>query len=64
MGDLESILNRLHFSDVNTLLLVILVLVLKSLFKRIDDLEQIATKNRASVAFIKGRLDIYEDDDI
>jgi hypothetical protein len=64
VGDLESILNRLHFSDVNTLLLVILVLVLKSLFKRIDDLEQIATKNRASVAFIKGRLDIYEDDDI
>lgn len=63
MGDFEPVLNRLHLSDVNTLLLVILVFVLRSLFARIDALETTAARNRSSVAFIKGRLCIEEEND-
>ena len=62
MGDFESLLNRLHLSDVNTLLLVILVYSRRSLFTRLEQLESLAARNRASVAFIKGRLDIEEEE--
>lgn len=63
MGDFESVLNRLHLSDVNTILLVALIIVLRSVFSRIDQLERIAHQSRRSVAFIKGRLCLIEEDD-
>lgn len=63
MGEYFTLLNSLNLSPINTLLLVALVMVLRSLYTRIDTLEQLAHKNSRSSAFIKGRLGIEEEDE-
>ena len=62
MGDLITLLNSLNLSPVNTLLLGVLFLVFKLLDGRLKALERLIAKHTTSIAVIKSRVSIEEDD--
>lgn len=62
MGDLVTLLNSLNLSPINSLLLAALYLVLRSIFNRVEAMETIASKHGKSIAWIKGHLDIEEEE--
>lgn len=63
MGDFITVLDRLNFTPINTLLLVGLFAFVRSIIKRIELLEAASIRHGTSIAIIKARLDIEEDDD-
>ena len=62
MGDFTGILTGLNLSPINTILLAVLLFVLKSFNDRLGRLEGLVSKNSKSIAFIKGRLDLEEEE--
>lgn len=62
MGDLSGLLASLNLSPVNTILLAVLLFVLKWMHQRLQTVEQLALGNEKSLAFIKGKLDIHEEE--
>lgn len=67
MGDLIAVLNHLDLSPVNTVLLAVLLFILFKTFDkisiRIAILEDQNGRQGRSLAFIKGRLGLIEDED-
>ena len=62
MGDLISLLSSLNLSPVITLLLGVLLYVFRIYDSRIKTLERLIAKHTTSIAVIKSRLSIEEDD--
>ena len=66
MGDIIALLNHLDLSPVNTILLAVLLFVLFKTFDkittRISALEQQNSAQGRSLAFIKGRLGLIEEE--
>ena len=62
MGDLVTMLNSLNLSPINSVLLAALYFVLRSIFNRVEAMETIASKHGKSIAWIKGHLDIEEEE--
>ena len=67
MGDLITVLNHLDLSPVNTVLLAVLLFILFKVFDkvstRVTALEAQNAKQGRTLAFIKGRLGLIEDED-
>ncbi len=62
MGDLISLLSSLNLSPVITLLLGVLLYVFRIYDARIKALERLIAKHTTSIAVIKSRVSIEEDD--
>ena len=62
MGDLIALLSSLNLSPVITLLLGVLLYVFRIYDSRIKTLERLIAKHTTSIAVIKSRLSIEEDD--
>ena len=61
MGDLITLLDHLNLSPVNSVLLAAVYFVLRSIFKRIEEMERLAVCHAEDIAHLKGRLEIQED---
>lgn len=62
MVDIVNTLATLNFSSVNTVLMVITFAALQFLFRQINVLFSILNKQGRSIAFIKGMLNLEEQD--
>jgi len=60
--DIVNTLATLNFSSVNTVLMVITFAALQFLFRQINVLFSILNKQGRSIAFIKGMLNLEEQD--
>ena len=67
MGDLIAVINHLDLSPINTILLAVLLFILFRVFDKVSTrvaaLEHQNAKQGRSLAFIKGRLGLIEDED-
>lgn len=62
MGDIGALLNHFDLSPLNTILLGVLIVIFKGFDARLKALELLVTKHTVSVAVIKERLDVEEDE--
>lgn len=62
MGDLVTLAQHLGISSVNTILLAVIGTIIKIGFRRIQLIEEVNERQGRSIAFIKGRLEIHDEE--